>query len=360
MARPPAEARGAPAARRLPVPPGYWIAVPAVPCREPAAVPGSPARLVGPRPQVAQVVDRRAVPVEARLPAEWAQAEPEAGRCAEPVAFASAELPRAAEHGARPAAAELAVVEPAAPSFVAARVPSLARAPAAVRLPAAELAGAERAAPSSVAAHAPSHVHAPAAARLVLPEVSARRAQVSPLAAAYGAQLLAAEETVLPDAAVAQAAAPPDAAAEVVVLDVAAAAEAEPGVAVAAVVLAVRAERPSVLPWAAASASRPDPVLPWPAPPRSGPIVRAMELSPTAWRSTRSWQAARVVVLSCALGSREVLKADRQIGFSKIAVELNQQRPAINRHALGRIVAGFERGRVFICRNCAVWTRSCS
>jgi hypothetical protein len=294
-------------------------------CRERAAEPGSPAQPVG--PQVAQVVDRRAVPVEARLPVALARARPEAGRCAAHVVVASAELPRAAEHGARPRAG---------------------------------LAAAARAAPSSAGARAPFHVHAPRAERPVPPGVWARQGSVQPRVAACEVQPLAAAEVVLPDAGEAQAAAPPDVAEAAVeaVPDAAAeaAGEEEPDVAVVAAALrAVRAALPSALPWAA-WASRQDLVLLWPAPPQSEPIVRAMELMPIAWPSTRSWQAALVLVLSCALDPREVSRG-RSGRSSQRRSELNQQTAAINKHALGRIVAGFKPEGLFICGNCAVWTR---
>ena len=80
-----------------------------------------------------------------------------------------------------------------------------------------------------------------------------------------------------------------------------------------------------------------------------------MGCSPAAWPSMRSWQAAAlVVVLSCALGPGAVWKLG--CGAEKILRELNQQTRAINKHALGRIVAGFERdrgiisGTVLFCR----------
>ena len=129
----------------------------------------------------------------------------------------------------------------------------------------------------------------PEVAEVAPPDVEAVAAVVLPDAEA-------AAEVALPDAEVAQAAAhevQPLAAEEAVHgVQRQAAEEAEPDVAVAAAAgPAARAERPSALPWAVAWASRPDPVLPWPAPPRSAPIVRAMESSPVAWRSTRSWLA---------------------------------------------------------------------
>jgi hypothetical protein len=108
---------------------------------------------------------------------------------------------------------------------------------------------------------------------------------------------------------------PPDAAAEAVPLDAeaeavaavlrdaAAAVGAEPAEGAAAGEPAGPGALPSGLPWA--WACRQDPLPPWPAPRPSAQIARAMELSPIAWLSELSWQAAQVVVLSCALGPGE-------------------------------------------------------
>jgi len=223
---------------------------------EPAAEPGSSARLA--ELLVVRAAGPRAALAEARLPAELLQAEVlQVDRCAEP-----AELPRAAERGAR--------------------------------LPVAEPVVGELAAPSS-AARAPFHAPAPAVARSVRPEASALPAPELRPVAAYGAQPLAAAAAVLPDAEAAGAVVPPDAAVgEAAARQDAAAGVAEvvPGVAAAAVPHpAARAGLPSAPPLAAASASRQDRVLPWPVPRRSAPIVRAMERTPVAWPSTRSWQA---------------------------------------------------------------------
>ncbi len=226
---------------------------------EPAAEPGSSARLA--ELLVVRAAGPRAALAEARLPAELLPAEVlqaevlQVDRCAEP-----AELPRAAERGARPPVAEPVVGELAAPSS---------------------------------AARAPFHAPAPAVARSVRPGASARPAPELQPVAVYGALPLAEAAAVLPDAEAAGAVVPPDAAVgEAAARQDAAAGAAEAVPAAAAVPHpAARAGLPSALPLAAASASRQDRVLPWPVPRRSAPIVRAMERTPVAWPSTRSWQA---------------------------------------------------------------------
>jgi hypothetical protein len=140
----------------------------------------------------------------------------------------------------------------------------------------------------SAAARAPFPVPGPEAAQLVPPEPSARQAQGLPLAARHEAQPGAAEAEPTDAGAAAEGVA-----------------EAEPDVGVAAVSPVVPAGLPSGPPWAAVWVFRQDRVLPWPVRRRSAPTARAMELSPVAWPSERSWQAALVVVLSCALGPGE-------------------------------------------------------
>ena len=155
---------------------------------------------------------------------------------------------------------------------------------------------AAEAVPSSVAARAPFRAPAPGVARRVPPEASERQAQGLRPAARHEALRLVAAVLARSDVAAAGAVAQPDAAAAEVV--------AEPDVVGAAALPVVPAEFPSEPPWAAAWVSRPDPVPPS-APPRSAPTARAMELSPIAWLSELSWQAALVVELSCALGPGE-------------------------------------------------------
>jgi hypothetical protein len=241
-----------------------------------------------------------------RLPEVLAQ---RADRRAGPVVLGSAAQPEApavarrAAVGARPPVG-LAVVSRAAEHGVRPRV------------------AAARAAPSSVGARVPFRAHAPAVARPVPPGVSARQAEALPQAAACEVQPPAVEEVARPDAEAAVAAAQPGvAAAEVAERPDAAEEEAaEPDVALAVAARpAWRAGLPSVPPWAPVWVSRPDLILLWPAPSPSAPIGRAMELMPIAWPSTRSWQAALILVLSCAVGPREVSRGRRE-GFRRVGV----------------------------------------
>jgi hypothetical protein len=139
------------------------------------------------------------------------------------------------------------------------------------------------AASSSVAAPAPFLALAPGAARPVLPEVSARQAQGLLRAGLHEELRLGVVEAVPTDAAAVAAGSGPD-------------------VVVAAALPVVPAGPPSEPPWGAVWVFRQDPAPLWPVRPRSAPTARAMGLSPVAWRSELSWQAALVVVLSCALG----------------------------------------------------------
>ena len=221
---------------------------------EPVAAPGRRAVDPGGGPAASGFAEPRAAPEAARHAAP--------AREVDPAVLAPAELRRVAEYGARPTARQAVA----------------------------------QAAPSS-AARAPFHAPALAVARPVRPEVSARPVRELPPVAAYAARPLAAEAAVLRDAGAAGAAVQPDAAvgAAAARQDAAAEeAEAVPGAAAAAVLLpAVRAGLPSALPSAVVWASRQDRVLPWLAPPRSAPTVRAMAWPPVAWPSTRrSWQAA--------------------------------------------------------------------
>lgn len=182
------------------------------------------------------------------------------------------------------------------------------------------------AASSSAAARVPFHVPVPAAAQpepglvpapaLVPPSV--RSAQGLPRAEAYGARRLAVvsraqrDVAVQPDAVAAERAVLPAVAAP----DVAAGAAASEPDAVAA-----EAARPAELPLEPLSvrplalpqdawAFRPDLAPPWLALPRSArTAARARELTPVASPSGRSWQAARGVVLSCALGPGKIWKS---------------------------------------------------
>jgi len=159
--------------------------------------------------------------------------------------------------------------------------------------PRAEAAGLSQAAQqAAVAVARPSvaaPVPAPAVARQVLPGLSGRQAQGLLLAARHEAQPVAAAAEPTGAGVVAEAAV-----------------AAEPDVAEAAAFPVVPAGLPSVLPWAAAWVFHQDRVLPWPVRRRSAPTARAMEWSPVAWRSERSWPAALVVVFSCALGPGEI------------------------------------------------------
>ncbi len=220
----------------------------------------------------------------------------------------------------------------------------------------AESAGAVAAAPSSAAVPFPVRAHA--AVLTARRAASVRQAQGPPQGAKREVRPRAAAHEARP-----QGAEPRDAAVEVptVVAVVAlpgAAAAAEPDVGVgpgrvaaagadagSAALRVVPAASPSALPWAAAWACPRSPVLLSAAPPRSVRFAHAMGSPPVAWPSMRSWQAALVVALSCALDPGEVLEGGRG-GDRK---ELNQQTPAINRQALGRIVAGIKREHGFIC-----------
>lgn len=155
-------------------------------------------------------------------------------------------------------------------------------------LPQAAQKAAVKAVPPSAAARVPFPVRAPEAAQRVQPEASARQARGLLRAARHEAQPGVAEVAAPTDAGVAAEEA------EAAEPDVAVVAEVELPV--------VPAEPPSGPPSAAAWVFRQGRVLPWPAPPRLATTARAMELSPVAWPSERSWQAALVVVLSCALG----------------------------------------------------------
>ena len=123
---------------------------------------------------------------------------------------------------------------------------------------------------------------------------------------------MAAEAAQQGVAAAAEVAQPDAAAGEAVVLQDAAAEEAGAELAAGVPQGAPDAleELLSGLPWVAAWVFRRDRPLPA-APLRTTPTVRAMECSPVAWPSARSWQATLFVVLSCALGPGRILKGGR-------------------------------------------------
>ena len=212
---------------------------------------------------------------------------------------------------------------------------------------------------SSVAARAPSRVPALAVAQTALPELSARPVPALRQAAAYGARPRVEEAAASPDVGVPQVAALQDAAAVPAEAEPGVVAEVAPGVALAAAGLpAAPAVHPSALP--SAGASRQGPVPLWPAPQRSTRPARAMGSSPIAWRSKLSWRAARVVVLSCAVGPGRVLMESvvegvlnrwRETGSSKRPRSTNKRWAGLWRGSNGNVDL-FEEPRRSRSRKC--------